>query len=245
LRNAEALEAACEAAGLGSEDRAGIAEVYERVFDHSAFTGRSGSFFGYEGLGCVYWHMVSKLRLAIVEAWRRAVAVGEDASTLAAIARHYEDVRAGLGCALEPRQYGAFPSDPYSHTPSHAGARQPGMTGQVKEDLVARRLEAGVHVHDGRLTIGVPLRLGAGRKDPYRGPLGDASDCEVPRGSVAITVFGVPMLLTHGPALRVRAFLRDGTVVETETTSCDPELSQKLFARTGEVTRLEVTLPSA
>ena len=33
------------------------------------------------------------------------------------------------------RSYGAFPSDPYSHTPAHAGAQQPGMTGQVKEDF--------------------------------------------------------------------------------------------------------------
>ena len=29
-------------------------------------------FFGYEGLGCVYWHMVSKLRLAVLETWDAA-----------------------------------------------------------------------------------------------------------------------------------------------------------------------------
>ena len=35
-----------------------------------------------------------------------------------------------------PAEYGAFPDDPYSHTPSFGGARQPGMTGQVKEEKV-------------------------------------------------------------------------------------------------------------
>ena len=39
-------------------------DLFERLFDHESFTGRSGTFFGYEGLGCIYWHMVSKLRLA-------------------------------------------------------------------------------------------------------------------------------------------------------------------------------------
>ena len=35
--------------------------LYEEVFDHQSFTGRSGTFYKYEGLGCIYWHMVSKL----------------------------------------------------------------------------------------------------------------------------------------------------------------------------------------
>jgi len=30
-----------------------------KMFDHRSFTGRSGTFFGYEGLGCIFWHMVS------------------------------------------------------------------------------------------------------------------------------------------------------------------------------------------
>ena len=50
--------------------------------------------------------------------------------------------------------YGAFPTDPYSHTPSFAGARQPGMTGQVKEDFLARLGELGAQVVAGRLRLG-------------------------------------------------------------------------------------------
>jgi hypothetical protein len=41
--------------------------------------------------------------------------------------------RAVLGFNKTPALYGAFPTDPYSHTPWGAGARQPGMTGQVRD----------------------------------------------------------------------------------------------------------------
>ena len=33
-----------------------ILEIFEHVFNHKEFTGRSGTFFGYEGLGSIYWH---------------------------------------------------------------------------------------------------------------------------------------------------------------------------------------------
>src|ERR1039458_5021052 len=46
-----------------------------------------------------------------------------------------------------------MPTDPYSHTPSFAGAQQPGMTGQVKEDLIARLGEMGVALEGGRLAF--------------------------------------------------------------------------------------------
>ena len=34
-----------------------------------SFTGRSGAFYKYEGLGSIYWHMVSKLLVAVQETW--------------------------------------------------------------------------------------------------------------------------------------------------------------------------------
>ena len=49
---------------LAKEETGIILEIFERVFDHKSFTGRSGTFYGYEGLGSIYWHMVSKLLLA-------------------------------------------------------------------------------------------------------------------------------------------------------------------------------------
>lgn len=42
---------------------------------------------------------------------------------------------------------------PYSHTPMHKGAQQPGMTGQVKEDILTRIGELGVKMKDGKLVF--------------------------------------------------------------------------------------------
>ena len=44
-----------------------VLAIFEEIFDHKSFTGRSGTFFGYEGLGSIYWHMVSKLLLSVQE----------------------------------------------------------------------------------------------------------------------------------------------------------------------------------
>ena len=41
--------------------------------------------------------------------------------------------------------------DPYSHTPAGRGAQQPGMTGQVKEDILCRWGEFGVYAQGGKL----------------------------------------------------------------------------------------------
>ena len=45
------------------EQKEKILDIFEIVFEHSFFTGRSGTMFAYEGIGSIYWHMVSKLSL--------------------------------------------------------------------------------------------------------------------------------------------------------------------------------------
>jgi hypothetical protein len=62
-------------------------------------------------------------------------------------------IREGIGAHKRPDEYGAFPFDPYSHTPMMAGVQQPGMTGQVKEDIISRWFELGVSVSDGQITF--------------------------------------------------------------------------------------------
>ena len=63
--------------------------------------------------------------------------------------QEYFDIRGGIGFNKTPKDYGAFPTDPYSHTPGFAGAKQPGMTGQVKEEVITRLIELGVFVSSG------------------------------------------------------------------------------------------------
>ena len=128
-----------------------LKDLYEQVFNHHAFTGRSGTFYKYEGLGCIYWHMVSKLLLAVGETIQRVS--GEPSSVINHLTQQYFAIREGIGSHKSPKEYGSFPFDAYSHTPSMAGVQQPGMTGQVKEDIISRFFELGVSVHDGQITF--------------------------------------------------------------------------------------------
>ena len=180
------LEAA--GANLGDELPA-LCAAYERVLDHHAFTGRSGTMFGYEGLGCIYWHMVAKLLLAVQEQVFTALDAG--APELAALCAHYRRVRDGLGYRKTAAAYGAFPADPYSHTAGEGGAKQPGMTGQVKEEILTRWGELGLRVRAGRVLF-----------DPV---LLDAA--ELPEGGeLRFTWARVPYVYRRGktPRLRVR-----------------------------------------
>ena len=69
-----------------------LLELFEETFDHKAFTGRSGTFFAYEGLGSIYWHMVSKLLVATQECYFQAL--DAQAPETAALAKHYHAVLA-------------------------------------------------------------------------------------------------------------------------------------------------------
>ncbi len=126
--------------------RSATLDAYEAVFNHHAFTGRSGAMYAYEGLGSIYWHMVAKLLVATQECVREAQRSGAAADVVDRLRRSYYRIRSGLGFNKTAAEYGAFPTDPYSHTPAHAGAQQPGMTGQVKEEIVTRLGRARRHV---------------------------------------------------------------------------------------------------
>ncbi len=128
-------------------------DIFEEIFNHKSFTGRSGTFFGYEGLGSIYWHMVSKLLLSVQETSLQAIENKESEVIIGKLLDHYYEINAGIGVDKSPELYGAFPTDPYSHTPAGKGAQQPGMTGQVKEDVLSRFGELGVFVKDGKLVF--------------------------------------------------------------------------------------------
>jgi hypothetical protein len=107
----------------------------------------------YEGIGCIYWHMVSKLLLAVTEFAEDARNAGAELSIIQRLTKHFEHIRNGLGLHKSPLEYGAIPLDPYSHTPGFAGVQQPGMTGQVKEDIITRFKELGVSVRKGTVSF--------------------------------------------------------------------------------------------
>ncbi len=161
LKNARILQQAIEdlPEHVSAEDKEEVLDIYEDVFNHSSFTGRSGCFYKYEGLGSIYWHMVSKLLLAVGEniiAWSSQ---DVEKATLEELKKYYYSIKEGIGLYKTPEQYGAFTTDPYSHTPSMMGAQQPGLTGQVKEDILSRFNELGLMVEKGEIKINPVLLL--------------------------------------------------------------------------------------
>ena len=151
--NGGVLASILDQTALTESDRDRVTELYEEVFHHSAFTGRSGSMYGYEGIGSVYWHMVAKLLLAVQEIYWSALDDGAPGAVIDRLGDAYRRIRSGLGFCKQPAEYGAIPTDCYSHTPTHAGAQQPGMTGQVKEEVLTRFGELGLRVVGGCLRL--------------------------------------------------------------------------------------------
>lgn len=133
FKNAGDLESALDDLKVENQEKALILGIFEEVFNHKEFTGRSGTFYGYEGLGSIYWHMVSKLFLAVMEVCQKAINEKASPETVGRLLEHFYEINAGIGVHKSPELYGAFPTDAYSHTPFGKGAQQPGMTGQVKK----------------------------------------------------------------------------------------------------------------
>ena len=223
-----------------------IRVVYEGVFNHRAFTGRSGGMFGFEGLGCVYWHMVAKLLLAVQE--NLVAAQVADSPDVPALIEAYYDVRAGLGFNHPPEVFGAFPTDPYSHTPGHSGAQQPGMTGQVKEEILTRFGELGVQFAGGQVAFN-PTFLRASEFNAnatqfdYVDFDGNPQILSLPEASLAFTLTGVPIVYQHVTGTSEYA-VYCGTEVEPAQakvgTLLDAEASHDLLQRANKIHHIVV-----
>ena len=222
-----------------------LVELFEEVFDHQSFTGRSGTFYKYEGLGCIYWHMVSKLLLAVDELLRDAA--GGDATRFARLRDHYREIKEGLGVHKTPAAYGAIPTDPYSHTPGFAGVQQPGMTGQVKEDFLSRFSEMGVQVSGGQVRF-LPWMVNPAEflRQPgrfaYVDAAGEEHTLDLEKDSLAFTLCQVPILAHRVGGPRVLVRRSDGTTQTFPDLALDAATSAALFERTGAVRRIDLFL---
>ncbi|MEX0322505.1 MAG: hypothetical protein AB3N63_10130 [Puniceicoccaceae bacterium] len=230
------------------ESREAIVNLFEETFNHHAFTGRSGTFFAYEGLGSIYWHMVSKLVLAVQECYLHFRKT-HDAEELEDLLQCFRDLRDGIGVEKNPSVYGAFPTDAYSHTPAHAGAQQPGMTGQVKEDVLVRLSELGVVLDHGCIQFN-PLMLEQSEllQEPaiFQVTHVDGADeaIELGANSLAFTLCQVPVVYISGTGSS-HAVLEyaDNTQADMQSTTIPAEVSKDIFLRTGKVRRITVHLP--
>ncbi len=253
FRNAAALRKALDEMlnspykDLISQDDGNVLQIYEDVFNHKAFTGRSGTFFAYEGLGSIYWHMVSKLHLAVQEVCLDAIRAGAPHDVVRRIVSHYYEIGEGIGVHKSPTQYGAFSTDPYSHTPEHRGAQQPGMTGQVKEDILVSIGELGIVVEDGSIRF-EPLLL---RKADFNTQPKSVEfvnvhqqtrTVELPDGSLGFTYCQVPMVYRTSDNDAIEITTQDGSTTRLDGLTLGGEHSRHVFGRTGMVTQIVVSL---
>ena len=225
----------------GKED---VLDIFEQVFNHKAFTGRSGTFFGYEGLGSIYWHMVSKLLLATQECCLQAMEQEESDEVIGRLLEHYYEIQAGIGVHKSPKLYGAFPTDPYSHTPAGRGAQQPGMTGQVKEDILAHWGELGVYMKDGLLHFNPSLlREEEFLSEPGTFSLinldGEITSIPYPENSLVFTYCQVPVIYVKGNESKITVETMSG-VNQFDQLHLSKEMTNQLTARSGEIVKIIV-----
>ena len=187
--------------------------------------------------------------LAIQENYFTARASGTDEGTCSRLAALYYDVRDGIGFNKTPSEYGAFPMDPYSHTPRHAGAQQPGMTGQVKEEVLTRFGELGVRVRDGIVHFEPGLLRAvefSARPDSFRylDVRGDWQEIALPAGALAFTWCQVPVVYrlmeTDAPTLTLT--FEYGMTEKLPALSLPESVSAELFLRSGHIRQIDVSL---
>ena len=235
-----------EWADLIRDDADSARSAFEAVFRHTRFTGRSGTMHKYEGIGSVYWHMVSKLLLASQDAFLREVDRQSNESVRSRLADAYRRVRAGLGLRKTPQEFGAVPHEPYSHTPWGAGAQQPGMTGQVKEGVLARLGELGVRLREGEIRF-EPHLLDASELltggVSWRPRAVGGHQLAIPGGAIGFCVCGTPVVLEPGDAPEIRVHTAHGETVTIAGASLGRSWSKEVFSRTGRVRSIEVRSP--
>ncbi|MDA9611295.1 hypothetical protein N9S44_03325 [Gammaproteobacteria bacterium] len=222
-----------------------ILEIFECVFDHKSFTGRSGTFYGYEGLGSIYWHMVSKLLLASVEVTQRSIDNNSNPKTIGRLFDHYFEINEGIGVNKSPELYGAFPTDPYSHTPRGRGVQQPGMTGQVKEDVISRFHELGFYVNDGKITFEPTVLRKSEFIDEEKSYKFVNLDNEITymdlnANSLAFTVCQVPIIYNLSDKEDIKIITNDGGEEIIDGHQLNFEHSQNIFNRTNFIKAVHV-----
>jgi hypothetical protein len=222
-----------------------ILQLFEIVFNHKAFTGRSGTFFGYEGLGSIYWHMVSKLYLAVQEVVFKAIENHENPNVIKALVNHFEEIGEGIGVHKSPDVYGAFPTDPYSHTPQHRGAQQPGMTGQVKEDILTRMGEIGIKIKNGKLYFQPNILnrnefLKESQSVNFISMDDTVNTIGLEKDSLAFTFCQVPIIYSLSESNKLKVVYKNGEIEESNSLELTEIQSKKVFQRSNEIQQIEI-----
>ena len=193
--------------------------------------------------------MVSKLLLSVYETCDDAFEAQADEQIVGGLLDHFYEIYAGIGVHKSPELYGAFPTDPYSHTPATKGAQQPGMTGQVKEDWLSRLGELGVVVKNGLVTFNPRLLL----KEEFLNEEGtftyptvtsEMKKLNVEKDSLCFTYCQIPVVYRIKDEEKIRVYFNSGDEQEMDGLSLSKDLSKSVFNRSGEIEKILVSLRS-
>lgn len=220
--------------------------LFEDLFDHKSFTGRSGTFFAFEGLGSIYWHMISKLALAAQEVLWKSIHKESDTKLIESLKQHYYGIVDGIGAHKTPKAYGAFPTDPYSHTPAGRGAQQPGMTGQVKEDILCRWGEFGVYAQDGKLFFNPTIVrteefLEVENEFEFYDVENKKQTLTIPKHALCFTYCQVPIVYhNQSNNTGIELVLSNGEQKKIDQYHLDADDAANLFSRNGKIFQINI-----
>jgi hypothetical protein len=175
----------------------------------------------------------------------QAIENDESAEVIGKLLEHYYEINAGIGVHKSPQLYGAFPTDPYSHTPNNKGAQQPGMTGQVKEDILSRFGELGVYVSNGIIHFH-PFMLRKNefihedRMFNYVTINKEFKSFKPEYGSLCFTFCQVPIIYRLAQENAIEIETTKGEIIQRNSLELNKEQSLAIFNRTGTITKITV-----
>ena len=206
--------------------------------------------FSYEGIGSIYWHMISKLLLSVQELFFEGQKIDINKKDLETIGTLYYRIRSGLSANKSPKEYGAFPFDPYSHTPSHSGAQQPGMTGQVKEEILTRFGELGCFVIKGTIYFNPKLLrisefLAENETFAYTDTQNRDCQIKIQKNQLAFTYCQVPVIyeLSKKGEWLIEHYDKSGKVNKIKNNTLNSKVSKQIFERKNNIEFLKLYIP--
>ena len=115
---------------------------------------------------------------------------------------------------------------------------------QVKEDVISRFGELGVKIDDGKISFDTSLlnfneMLKTQEEFRFVGLNGNEQSIELRANQLAFTICQVPIVYTVGKSEELRISYNDGTLKEMKCCALDKETSTLVFARSGEIKRIE------
>jgi hypothetical protein len=158
---------------------------------------------------------------------------------------HYYEILAGIGLYKSPELYGAFPMDAYSHTPANSGVKQPGLTGQVKEDVISRLQELGLQVKNGEINFNTSLLnaeelLSDNAEFELFTLSGALQVIQLKHNQLAYTYCQVPIVYSPSGENKIQITFENGNTKIIEGHTIEKVYSEHMFKRTGNIIRVDV-----